>query len=191
MTNSKSAVTMSRFRTVDLTYIALFAVLIAVCSWVSIFISSVPFTLQTFAVFAALGMLGGRRGTYAVLVYLLLGAVGLPVFAGFKGGLGALLGTTGGYILGFLGSALVYWLLTKLLGDSFPVMVFAMLVGLLVCYAFGTAWFMAVYTRTNGPLTWMAALSWCVFPYILPDVCKLALALLLSRSVGKYVKYIK
>ena len=188
MNHSHPIESSARFRTLDLTYIALFAVLITVCSWVSIFVSSVPFTLQTFAVFAALGMLGGRRGTYAVLVYLLLGAVGLPVFAGFKGGLGALFGTTGGYILGFLGSALVFWLPTHLLGNPLPVTVFARLVGVLFCCAFGIAWFVVVYTRANGPISVSAALGWCVIPYIVPDLCKMALALGMSRSLKKYIK---
>ena len=104
-------ISVSRIRTADMAYIALFAVLMAVCAWISIPFA-VPFTLQTFAVFAALAILGGRRGTLSVVVYLLLGAVGLPVFAGFKGGLAALLGTTGGYILGFLLTALLYWGIT-------------------------------------------------------------------------------
>ena len=98
----------SHSKTLTLTYIALSAALIAICSWISI-PTTVPFTLQTFGVFAALGTLGGRRGTLAILAYLLLGLVGLPVFSGFQGGPGVLLGTTGGYILGFLASALLYW----------------------------------------------------------------------------------
>ena len=84
-------------RTRELARAALFAALIAICSWISI-PTAVPFTLQTFAVFLALGVLGGKLGTLSVAVYLLLGAVGLPVFAGFQGGLGALLGATGGYL---------------------------------------------------------------------------------------------
>ena len=88
-------------RTQELARAALFAALIAICSWISI-PTAVPFTLQTFAVFLALGVLGGKLGTLSVAVYLLLGAVGLPVFAGFQGGLGALLGATGGYLAGFL-----------------------------------------------------------------------------------------
>ena len=96
-----------RLRTRDLTYVALCAVLIAVCAWISI-PAPVPFTLQTFGIFAALTLLGGRRGCYAVAVYLLLGLVGLPVFAGFQGGAGTLLGVTGGYILGFGAAALIY-----------------------------------------------------------------------------------
>ena len=88
-------------KTRELAYTGILAALIAVCSWISI-PTAVPFTLQTFAVFLTLGLLGGRLGTLAVTVYLLLGAVGLPVFAGFHGGLGAFLGATGGYLVGFL-----------------------------------------------------------------------------------------
>ena len=185
MTTSQTAA--PRFRTLDLAYIALFAVLMAVCAWITVPMT-VPFTLQIFAVFAALATLGGRRGTYAVAVYLLLGAVGLPVGAGFQGGLGWLLGTTGGYIVGFLCIALVYWLLTAKLGDSFPVKAAACVLGLAVCYAFGTAWFLVLYARTTGPIGVTAALGWCVFPYIVPDLLKLALALLLSRRVEKFLK---
>lgn len=112
----QTSMTRTRLRTVDLAYAALFAVLLMVCAWINIPLT-VPFTLQTFGVFAALGTLGGRRGTLAILAYLLLGLVGLPVFSGFQGGPGVLLGTTGGYILGFLASALLYWGMTARLGD--------------------------------------------------------------------------
>ena len=82
-----SVTTRPRWRTVDLAYTALFTVLLAVCAWITVPLT-VPFTLQTFGVFAALGVLGGRRGTYAVAAYLLLGLMGLPVFSGFQGGPG-------------------------------------------------------------------------------------------------------
>ena len=177
----------TRLRTRDLTYIALFAVLMAVCAWITIPMT-VPFTLQIFAVFAALATLGGRRGTYAVAVYLLLGAVGLPVGAGFQGGLGWLLGTTGGYIVGFLCIALIYWLITARLGESLPVSIAASVLGLLVCYLFGTAWFMAVYARSTGPVGIMAALGWCVFPYVIPDLLKLVLAVTLSQRVKGFLR---
>lgn len=179
--------TTSTWRTVDLAYVALFAVLIAVCAWISIPLT-VPFTLQTFAVFAALGILGGRRGTFAVVVYILLGVVGLPVFSGFQGGAGVLLGTTGGYILGFLGSALLYWGITRHFGSKPFVMALAMVLGLLVCYGFGTVWFVQAYAKTSGAVGAMTALGWCVFPFVLPDLAKLGLALVLSRRVRKYLK---
>ena len=96
-----------KWKTIDMAYIALFAVLMAVCSWISI-PAVVPFTLQTFGVFVAVSVLGGKRGTLAVVLYLLMGIVGLPVFAGFSGGLGVLLGSTGGYIIGFVFTALAH-----------------------------------------------------------------------------------
>ena len=179
--------TSTRLRTLDLTYIALFAVLMAVCAWITIPMT-VPFTLQIFAVFAALATLGGRRGTYAVAVYLLLGAVGLPVGAGFQGGLGWLLGTTGGYIVGFLCIALIYWLMTAKLGESLPVSIAACVLGLAVCYVFGTIWFMVVYARSTGPVGIMTALSWCVFPYVIPDLLKLVLAVTLSHRVKGFLR---
>ena len=98
-------------RTLEMTFIAIFVVLIAICSWISI-PTAVPFTLQTFAISMTVLMLGGRRGTISILVFILLAAIGVPVLSGFSGGLGVLLGPTGGYILGFLLTALVYWLLT-------------------------------------------------------------------------------
>ena len=101
----------------DMAYIAIFAVVMAVCSWISI-PYVVPFTLQTFAIFLAVGVLGGKRGTLAVLVYILLGCVGLPVFAGFTGGLGIVLGSTGGYIVGFLVQALVMWAMERIPGNK-------------------------------------------------------------------------
>lgn len=178
----------TKIRTLDMAYMALFAVLMAVCSWISLPLGPVPFTLQTFAVFLAVGVLGGRRGTITILVYILMGAVGLPVFSNFSGGIGQLMGATGGYILGFLGSALVMWAMEALLGKKTWVLAVSMVLGLVVCYAFGTFWFMQVYARTSGPVGVMAALGWCVFPYILPDLGKIALALLLGNRLSPVLK---
>ena len=170
-------------RTRDLSRAALFAALIAICSWISI-PTAVPFTLQTFAVFLALGVLGGKLGTLSVAVYLLLGAVGLPVFAGFQGGLGALLGTTGGYLAGFLLTALTVWGAERRLGKSAPVFLVSCLLGLALCYLFGSVWFAAVYAAASGPVGLAAVLGWCVFPFVLPDLAKLALAVGRSRRLA-------
>ncbi len=168
--------------TTDISLIALSAAFMAVCSWISV-PASVPFTMQTFAVFTTTGVLGGRRGTYSVLLYLLLGIAGLPVFAGFAGGVGHLFGATGGYIIGFLFSALVMWLTEKTMGKNFKVLVLSMAAGLLVCYIFGTAWFVTLYTRDSGGVSVLTALGWCVFPYIIPDALKIALAAWLTRRL--------
>lgn len=177
----------AKLTTLDLVYIALFAILIAICAWISI-PSTVPFTLQTFAVLCTMGLLGGRRSVLAVLVYLLLGAVGIPVFAGFRGGLGVLLGVTGGYLVGFLVATLLYWLVTRLLGDKFWARILGMALGLIAMYTFGTAWFMVAYARSTGPIGIATALGWCVVPFIIPEVIKTALAIFVVKVVPQRVK---
>ena len=177
-----------KFLTVqDMVLIAVFVAIITVCSFIQISVGPVPFTLQTFGVFIAAGVLGGKRGTLSVLVFILLGAVGIPVFANFSGGIGVLVGPTGGYIIGFLFSALVMWAMEKLPGKKSIMQIVSMVVGLVVCYAFGTAWFMVVYGKANGPVGLVTALGWCVFPFIIPDLIKIALAYVLSRKLRKYV----
>ncbi len=168
--------------TKDAAMIAVCAAVMAVCSWISI-PAAVPFTMQTFGVFLAVGLLGGRNGTLAVVIYLLLGAAGLPVFSGFTGGIGHLFGATGGYIIGFVFSALLMWLMERFLGRSLKALVASMIAGLLVCYAFGTAWFMVVYARDSGSIGLITALSWCVFPYIIPDALKILLAAIMTRRL--------
>ncbi|MBO4982344.1 MAG: biotin transporter BioY [Lachnospiraceae bacterium] len=179
--------TTKKNKILDMAYIAMFAGIMAVCSWISIPMT-VPFTLQTFAVFLAVGTLGGRRGSLAVLVYILLGAVGLPVFAGFSGGIGILLGNTGGYIVGFLFTALFMWGMEALLGKKTWVLALSMVIGLLICYAIGTVWFMEVYARNTGEIGLSTVLGFCVIPFIVPDLVKMALALLVSKRLAKAVR---
>lgn len=174
-------------KTIDITLCGLFAALLAICSWIQISITAVPFTLQTFGIFAALGLLGGKRGTISICIFLLLGAVGVPVFAGFKGGIGALLGATGGYLLGFLLSGLTVWFAEKQFGTSLPVFIASMIIGLLLCYLFGTLWFIVVYTKANGAISIGKALMLCVIPFLPFDAVKLTLAVLVRQAIGKYV----
>ena len=171
-----------RGKTYDMVYIGIFTVLIAICSWISI-PAAVPFTLQTFGVFMAVEVLGGKRGTMAVLVYILMGAVGIPVFAGFQGGIGVIFNTTGGYIVGFLCSALIVWAAESLFGKKPLVRLLSMAAGLIACYALGTIWFMVVYGRTTGAVGLMTVLGWCVIPFIIPDLVKIGLAYVISRKI--------
>lgn len=171
----------------DLCYIALCVALMAICSWISI-PTVVPFTLQTMGVFLCVGLLGGKRGTIAVLVYILLGAIGIPVFSGFSGGFGVLFGNTGGYIIGFLGTALIMWLFEKIFGDNKIAFVISMLIGLIICYAFGTIWFMVLYTHNTGAVGLMTVLGWCVFPFIIPDLVKMAIAAYLAKRLKPVIK---
>lgn len=178
--NSKN----SKFSLREMAYIAMGAVIIAVCSWISI-PATVPFTLQTFAVCLVTAVFGLKMGLWTVGIYILLGAVGVPVFSGFRGGLGALLGTTGGYIVGFIFTALIVGMAVKKFGRRPLVLVISMVIGVLVCYTFGTAWFMVVYAQKSGPIGIMTALGWCVFPYLIPDGIKIVLAVLLTGRLTR------
>jgi len=177
-----------RFKVKDLIFISAGAALIAVCSWITVPLPTVPITLQTFAIFAVLGILGGWRGTASVAVYLALGACGVPVFSGFSGGISSLLGVTGGYLIGFIFSAGFYWAVTAGFKNSVVSRIVGMIGGLLLCYAFGTAWFVAVYTSNNGPISVGSALMTCVVPFILPDAVKLALAFTVSSALKGKVR---
>lgn len=179
--------TMRKSKTRSMAYIGLFVALIAICSWIAI-PTTVPFTLQTFAVFLAVGLLGGKRGTLAVVVYLILGMIGLPVFANFQGGLGAVLGPSGGYLLGFVLTALVMWGMERVFGRGTLVLVLSMVLGLIVCYIVGTIWFLTAYTETAGAVAVGTVLGWCVFPFLLPDAVKIAAAVLVTKRLKKYVK---
>ena len=163
------------------------AVLIAICSWISI-PTTVPFTLQTFAVFFVLSVLGGKHGTVSIIIYVLLGIVGVPVFAQFMSGIGVLLRNTGGYIVGFIFMGIIYWLLVGLLGKKLWIQIAAMVIGLIVLYIFGTIWFMAVYAQTNEAVGVGMVLGWCVIPFIIPDLVKLVLALVLARRLSPILK---
>lgn len=174
----------NRSRTYDVAYIGIFTALITICSWISI-PAAIPFTLQTFAVFLAVSILGGKRGTLAVVVYVLLGAIGIPVFAEFTGGIGIILRSTGGYIIGFIFSALVMWLMESLFGRKLWVQGISMVLGLIACYAVGTAWFMFVYMRDTGAVGLTTVLGWCVVPFVIPDALKIVLALMLSSALKK------
>ncbi|MCH5194265.1 MAG: biotin transporter BioY [Oscillospiraceae bacterium] len=160
----------------------LFAALTAVCSWISI-PTTVPFTLQTLAVFCTLLVLGGQYGTISIIVYLLVGLAGAPVFAEFYSGLPAFMTPSGGYLIGFVFTGLIYWAITAAFGDKLISSIVGLVLGTVVCYAFGTVWFMIVYGRENGSVGLLTALSWCVFPFLIPDALKMALAIVVSRRV--------
>ena len=121
-----------KLTTEDISYAALSIALITVCSWLSIPIS-IPFTLQTFAVCLVSALLGVRLGLVSTGCYILLGMIGAPVFAGFRGGFDVLLGTTGGYIIGFLFTVLTVGLAAERLGRKLPVLLFFQKPGDEVC----------------------------------------------------------
>lgn len=172
--------------TKDLVVMAVCVALMAICSWISIPVN-VPFTMQMFAIFITVGLLGTKKSVLSVVTYLLLGAIGVPVFAGFHAGIGTLLGNTGGYLISYIFVALITGLIIDKFGRSYPVMLIAMLIGLAICYIFGTAWFMYVYLHNTGEVGLMTVLGWCVFPFIIPDIIKIVLAIGMSKRLIRYI----
>lgn len=161
---------------------ALFAAVTAVLAQIQLPIGPVPFNLALFGMFLAGMLLPPARAAASALVYLLLGLVGLPVFAGFQGGPAALLGSTGGYLVGYVFVALATSAARRR-SDRLPIVAAGMALGVAVCYAFGTAWFMAL---SGASLS--AALGWCVLPFLLPDACKGALAYAVGRMLAARLK---
>ena len=175
---------MGKLRTKDVALIGLFAALMVICAWISVPLGPVPVTLQTFAVFLAAALLGSKRGTLAVAVYILLGVVGLPVFSGFK----SLNPLTFGYVLGFLPLGMLTAASEKLFPKRKLALPLGMLTGLLVCYLIGTVWFYYVMHFRGTEYGFGKILSLCVIPFIVPDLVKMALAYFLSLKLSKFVK---
>lgn len=165
-------------------YIAMFGILIGICSWIVI-PGAVPFTLQTFAIFLTLSVLGGKMGTWSVLLYIFIGLTGIPVFSGFQGGIGVLLGPTGGYIIGFIFSALTMWLFEVLFGNKPLTLALSMVIAQLICYIFGTLWYLLIYSGNSSTLNISVVISLCVVPFIIPDIIKIIMALLLSKQLRR------
>lgn len=162
-----------------LTFCALFAALTAVASQVSVPIQPVPINLATFSVCLAGAVLGARGGALSQLIYVLLGVVGLPVFAQFRGGFHVILGPTGGYIIGYVAAAwLVGFLTEQPGGGTVRRRILSMTAGMALCYLLGTVWFILL-TKTG---LW-AALTMCVFPFLLGDAAKIAAAVAMASRL--------
>ncbi len=179
--HSKHGIT-SMKRLLDLIYIAMFTAIITVSAQIAI-PTAIPFTLQTLGVFVTGAMLGWKRGSISVCIYILLALIGVPVLAGLSGGVDKVVGITGGYLVGFIFTALIVGLMTDILGRKLWVLVLSMILGLAVCYLFGTVWF-CIVSKT----AFWEALMICVVPYLLFDVLKIAVATVLVNRLDKVVR---
>lgn len=166
--------------TLYLVFCGLFAALTAVTSQISVPIGPVPINLATFSVFLAGAVLGAKYGALSQGVFVLLGVFGLPVFAGFRGGVQVIAGPTGGYIIGYVAAAWLIGVLSARLNGKIPLMAACMAAGLLVCYLLGTAWF--VFATKTG--IW-ASLTLCVFPFLIGDAAKIILAVAVAPQLNK------
>lgn len=146
---------------------ALGAAIIAVLAQVTIPLPLVPITGQTLAIGLVVTILGTRYGTLAVLLYILLGSAGLPVFTGFSGGLSKVVGPTGGYIVGFLPTAIIMGIYLKKFGTTYGQAIIANIIGMVITLAFGTAWL-----KIAAELSWTGAFMAGAAPFILVGILK-------------------
>ena len=177
---SENAASSRRTATRSLVLCALMAALTAICSQIQIPLPMVPINLALFAVHLSGALLGWKYGALSMVVYALLGVIGVPVFAGFGSGPAVLFGKTGGYILGYILCALIVGALSRKFAFNFKTLCLSMVLGVAVCYTFGTIWFMAV----TG-LNLATSMSYCVIPFLPGDAVKILLAAFLALRLRK------
>lgn len=161
----------------DLTEIAIISALLCISAFIYIPFA-VPITLQTLVLFLSLFTVGGKKTTISTAVYIMLGAIGLPVFSGFSGGIGRLFDATGGYIFGMLLGTVVYLLLEKL-PDGKPLIAIKSASVILTIYLLGTIWYSLIYL--DGGFGYVITV--CVLPFVIPDAIKIYLAYLISKRI--------
>jgi len=176
-----------QMRVQSMIFIALFATLMCIGAWIH-FPGPVPATMRTFVVFAALGLLGSKNTFIMLLVYIALGAVGLPVFSGFTSGVAALTGPTAGFIWGFLLGVPVFYIFEKYFSRKKVLTILGYIIYILIHYIPGALW----YCRfTAGEINMPGLISSSlvtVVPFIIPDGIKLLVAILTTERLKKIIK---
>lgn len=178
-----------RSNSYDMTEIAMFVVILILCSWISI-PTVIPFTLQTFAIFLAICILGGKKTTIIVFVYLLMGCIGIPVFSGFCGGIGCLVGNTGGFLIGFLFSTVAIWGIERLTEIRPWIQWLQMITCICICYLFGVLWYLHIIQIRLSLQAIIPIVSVYVVPYIIPDIVKMCVAYIVSKRLKKVIRNI-
>lgn len=171
----------SKITTIQMTLIGLMTAITCILAPISIQLpGGVPISITNLVIYLTVFILGWKKGTISSCIYMLLGMVGLPVFSGFSGGLGKVAGPTGGYIVGFIFLAIISGYFIERFSGKGYMYVIGMILGIVVAYILGTAWFIA---QTH--MTFEAALATCVFPFLIGDAIKIAIATVVGPSIRK------
>lgn len=164
----------------DIAIISVAAAMICVLSPISIPIGDVPISLATFIIYLIAAILGPKKGTISVLVYILVGIIGVPVFSSYRAGISVIVGVTGGYIVGYIPLALLTGIFTYKFKNKIWMYPIGMILGTIVCYFIGTVWYMF---NTNNNL--ISSLLVCVVPFLLFDLIKIVLSSVLAYLINK------
>lgn len=179
-TSGTVAVDNQKIRTKQMVLIALMTAVTCVLGPLSIPLpfSPVPISLTNFAIFLAIFVLGMKSGTISFIIYLLLGAVGVPVFSSFRGGFQVLAGPTGGYLIGFIFLALIMGFALEHFDRKLVPTIIGMIIGMAVCYAFGTVWLAKLLS-----LSFKEGLMMGVIPYLPEDAAKIIIAAIVGPKL--------
>ena len=179
-TSGTVAVDNQKIRTKQMVLIALMTAVTCVLGPLSIPLpfSPVPISLTNFAIFLAIFVLGMKSGTISFIIYLLLGAVGVPVFSSFRGGFQVLAGPTGGYLIGFIFLALIMGFALDHFDRKLVPTIIGMIIGMAVCYAFGTVWLAKLLS-----LSFKEGLMMGVIPYLAGDAAKIIIAAIVGPKL--------
>lgn len=179
-TSGTVAVDNQKIRTKQMVLIALMTAVTCVLGPLSIPLpfSPVPISLTNFAIFLAIFVLGMKSGTISFIIYLLLGAIGVPVFSSFRGGLQVLVGPTGGYLIGFIFLALIMGFALEHFDRKLVPTIIGMIIGMAVCYAFGTVWLAKLLS-----LSFKEGLMMGVIPYLPGDAAKIIIAAIVGPKL--------
>ena len=174
---------MKNFSTKDMVFTALFAAIFCILAPFSIPIGEVPVSVTNFLIYITIYAIGWKKATVSYIIYLLLGFVGLPVFAGFTGGISKLVSPTGGYLVGFIFTSVISGLIIEKFNYKRIPNIIGMIVGLAITYIFGTAWLAFGMGRT-----FMEALAIGVLPFLIFDFGKIIIVAIIGPELQKLIK---
>lgn len=174
-----------KFKTKEMVLIALFTAIFSVIGPLSVPIGPVPVSLTNFIIYISAYILTSWQLASSIIIYIALGAAGLPVFSGYGGGLAKLAGPTGGYITGFIFTAIISGTAISRFHNNRLISCLGMFFGLIITYVFGTLWFAFL----NGDKGLYYILITCVVPFIPFDIGKIIIASLLGPAVSKRLKH--
>ncbi len=169
-----------KITTYQMAVTALMAAVLCVIGPLSVPIGAIPISLSNFVISLTVWLLGPKFGTLSVAIYLALGAVGMPVFSGYGGGLAKLAGPTGGYLIGYLAMAFIGGLFVEKSKGNPVISGIGLVIGVAVSYVFGTAWFVF---QMGCELSY--ALAVCVYPFIAFDLAKVIIACVVGALLRK------
>ncbi len=172
-------------RAEDVCLVGIFAAIITISAYIQLPLLSLSMTLQVFAVYLTLFVLGEKKGILTVLVYILMGLAGIPVFSGFSGGIGVILGKSGGFIIGFLPALFVCSRLMRIFGTGIGGRFISALLSMIPCYVLGSVWFCFVFMGEFTLSSYGASLLVSVLPYIIPDALKILASVYVGRKLER------